>query len=130
MVLPLLAQRKVNRYRPFHVPAGVEDWVSGLELDGARAFSPSGGLSHPPKILVLYGSLRARSFSRLLAYEFARVVSHLLVYMPCHFRPSHMSYYDSLLGGMSSVGCMHISSAYMSNHVYCSTASMQPYVDL
>ena len=32
---------------------------------------------HPPKILILYGSLRKRSFSRLLAEESARILKHL-----------------------------------------------------
>lgn len=36
-------------------------------LHGARA-------AHPPRILLLYGSLRARSFSRLLAEEAARLL--------------------------------------------------------
>jgi arsenic resistance protein ArsH len=31
-------------------------------------------LSHPPKILLLYGSLRERSFSRLLAEEAERIL--------------------------------------------------------
>ncbi len=29
---------------------------------------------HPPKILFLYGSLRERSYSRLLAEEAARII--------------------------------------------------------
>ncbi|MFN7506628.1 MAG: NAD(P)H-dependent oxidoreductase, partial [Limnobacter sp.] len=32
-------------------------------------------LSHPPRILVLYGSLRARSFSRLAAEEAGRLLT-------------------------------------------------------
>jgi arsenic resistance protein ArsH len=34
-------------------------------------------IGRPPKILVLYGSLRASSFSRKLAYEFARLLEEL-----------------------------------------------------
>ena len=34
-------------------------------------------MSTPPRILVLYGSLRSRSYSKLLAYEFARILEHL-----------------------------------------------------
>lgn len=52
------------------------DWVSRLELNGARAFCPNGN-STPPKILVLYGSLRSRSYSQLLSYEFARILELL-----------------------------------------------------
>ncbi|MBA3519567.1 MAG: arsenical resistance protein ArsH, partial [Rhizobiales bacterium] len=32
------------------------------------------GASHPPRILILYGSLRERSYSRFLAYEAARLL--------------------------------------------------------
>ena len=31
---------------------------------------------HPPRILLLYGSLRERSFSRFLTYEAARILEH------------------------------------------------------
>ena len=40
-------------------------------------FAASGDDGHPPRILVLYGSLRARSYSRLAAEEGARVLRHL-----------------------------------------------------
>jgi len=40
------------------------------ELDRLQASSP---LNHPPRILFLYGSLRERSFSRLLAEEAQRI---------------------------------------------------------
>jgi arsenic resistance protein ArsH len=33
--------------------------------------------THPPKILILYGSLRERSFSRLLAEEAGRILAHM-----------------------------------------------------
>ena len=36
-----------------------------------------GDLSHPPRILMLYGSLRERSFSRFLIEEAARLLEHL-----------------------------------------------------
>jgi arsenic resistance protein ArsH len=62
--------------------ARAEDWVAQLsaqnELDGAHAFDPDGDArSSPPRYLVLYGSLRERSYSRLLAYEFARLLEAL-----------------------------------------------------
>lgn len=48
----------------FHVP------------DTDRLFS-DGHASHPPRILLLYGSLRKRSFSRLMTEEAARVLHRL-----------------------------------------------------
>lgn len=50
------------------------DWVSGLELDCA---SQSGLGQDPVKVLILYGSLRKVSYSRCLAYEFARILDKL-----------------------------------------------------
>lgn len=65
-------------YRPFALSGQAleDDWVGQLDLNGAKAFAPSDN-SAPPKILVLYGSLRERSYSRLLSYEFARILEHL-----------------------------------------------------
>ena len=52
---------------------------SAAELQSAANKSP---LTHPPRILLLYGSLRERSFSRLLSEEAA----HLLQIMGCETR--------------------------------------------
>ena len=35
-----------------------------------------GDMDHPPRILLLYGSLRERSFSRFLTWEAARILEH------------------------------------------------------
>jgi arsenic resistance protein ArsH len=53
-----------------------------LEDDQLHSFDPDrlfgGGRSkHPPRILILYGSLRERSFSRLSAEEGARILERL-----------------------------------------------------
>lgn len=37
-------------------------------------YAPADGARHPPRILLLYGSLRERSYSRLLAFEAARLL--------------------------------------------------------
>lgn len=42
-------------------------------LDAARLFAPDGA-DHPPRILLLHGSLRARSYSRLANEEAARIL--------------------------------------------------------
>lgn len=65
-----------------------KDWISeafedpedklGTTLAEAAAFKvPSAKLTHPPRILVLYGSLRPTSFSRKLACECARLLELL-----------------------------------------------------
>lgn len=45
-------------------------------IDHDRLLSPAIS-THPPRILILYGSLRKRSFSRLSAEEAARVLTAL-----------------------------------------------------
>lgn len=47
-----------------------------------EALTPASRATHPPRILLLYGSLRIRSFSRLLTFEAAR----LLQAMGCETR--------------------------------------------
>jgi arsenic resistance protein ArsH len=47
-----------------------------LDLPTVGKLEPVGSLDHPPRILMLYGSLRERSFSRLLTFEAARILEH------------------------------------------------------
>lgn len=47
-----------------------------LEVPTIEKLEPIGDLSHPPRILLLYGSLRERSFSRFLTEEAARILEH------------------------------------------------------
>ena len=54
---------------------GNPDNVLGTDLSVAQGFAPPGAkMAHKPRILVLYGSLRERSFSKLMAYECARLL--------------------------------------------------------
>ncbi|KQQ44661.1 NADPH-dependent FMN reductase [Duganella sp. Leaf126] len=47
-----------------------------LDLPTLDKLAQVGDLNHPPRILMLYGSLRERSFSRLLTEEAARILEH------------------------------------------------------
>lgn len=47
-----------------------------LDVPSVSKLEPVGELAHPPRILMLYGSLRERSFSRFLTYEAARILEH------------------------------------------------------
>jgi arsenic resistance protein ArsH len=47
-----------------------------LDVPAMEKLAPVGDLSHPPRILMLYGSLRERSFSRFLTQEAARILEH------------------------------------------------------
>ncbi|POY75641.1 hypothetical protein BMF94_1263 [Rhodotorula taiwanensis] len=71
------ADGKHLRYKPFAVAkkGDAGDWVDGLELDTVQRMSAERG--KPIKVLVLYGSLRERSFSRLTAYEASRILTRL-----------------------------------------------------
>lgn len=51
------------------------DAVSFRPIDEDRLFEPE-RRSHPPRILLLYGSVRQRSFSRLVTEEAARILHH------------------------------------------------------
>jgi arsenic resistance protein ArsH len=47
-----------------------------LDIPNMEKLAPQGDMSHPPRSLMLYGSLRERSFSRFLTYEAARILEH------------------------------------------------------
>jgi arsenic resistance protein ArsH len=47
-----------------------------LDMPAMEKLAPVGDMNHPPRILLLYGSLRERSFSRFLTYEAARILTH------------------------------------------------------
>jgi len=48
-----------------------------LPIPTLDLLAPTGDMTHPPRILLLYGSLRERSFSRFLTEEAARILTHL-----------------------------------------------------
>ncbi|KAF7535340.1 hypothetical protein G7054_g5438 [Neopestalotiopsis clavispora] len=70
-----------TKYRPFvrHYLTGPEDWTDSLELDRVTIIAQADMEKTEPrvKVLVLYGSLRKRSYSELAAYEAARILHHL-----------------------------------------------------
>jgi arsenic resistance protein ArsH len=47
-----------------------------LDIPTVDRLAPAGEFTHPPRILMLYGSLRERSFSRFLTEEAARILEH------------------------------------------------------
>lgn len=52
------------------------------------------GLNHPPRILMIYGSLRKRSFSRLLAEEAGRILEYMGAEVK-FFDPEGLPIYDA-----------------------------------
>ena len=47
-----------------------------LDIPSMDKLAQVGAMDHPPRILMLYGSLRERSFSRFLTEEAARILEH------------------------------------------------------
>ena len=69
-----------QKYRPFILEDGAaEDWVSTLELTTALGMAAKElqKSNNRLKVLVLYGSLRRRSYSRLVALEASRILFRL-----------------------------------------------------
>lgn len=70
-----------SRYRSFLLPAEIQhnDWTSRLELATVTKMAYNDILSTKSrlKVLVLYGSLRKRSYSKLLAFEVSRILFRL-----------------------------------------------------
>ncbi|KAK5280071.1 hypothetical protein LTR43_012434 [Exophiala xenobiotica] len=70
-----------SRYRPFLLPDRIQydDWVSRLELATVAelAYNDFKTTGERIKVLVLYGSLRQRSYSKLLAFEISRILWRL-----------------------------------------------------
>ena len=81
LLQPFVAHSCPN-HQPFRLvgEAAESDWVQHVELDTARGMADQDA-GEPLKVLVLYGSLRQRSYSKLLAYEFARCAQQLPVWM-------------------------------------------------
>lgn len=50
--------------------------------------------THPPKILILYGSLRDKSFSRMLAEEAGRILTHMGAEVKI-FNPNELPVFDN-----------------------------------
>ncbi|KAK5946239.1 hypothetical protein PMZ80_000381 [Knufia obscura] len=70
-----------SKYRPFLLPDEIQrtDWISQLELATVTkmAYNDIVTTKSRLKVLVLYGSLRNRSYSQLLAYEVSRMLFRL-----------------------------------------------------
>lgn len=68
------------KYRPFVVgDDAADDWINQLELSTAMDMAEENlrSTNERLKVLVLYGSLRKRSYSRLVAYEASRILFRL-----------------------------------------------------
>ncbi|CAK8992195.1 NADPH-dependent FMN reductase ArsH (Arsenical resistance operon protein ArsH) [Durusdinium trenchii] len=122
------------------------DWVSevfadaedkhGTNLQEAANFeAPSAQMKHPPRILVLYGSLRPSSFSRKLAYECARLLEVLGADVRT-FSPHGLPVRDPALEEHPKVQELRALSMWSEGHVWvspemhgCVTAAFKNQID-
>ncbi|CAG8346230.1 unnamed protein product [Penicillium nalgiovense] len=68
-----------QKYRPFILDDNSEDWVNKLDLATAADMAENNlrVTNQRLKVMVLYGSLRKRSYSRLVALEASRILFRL-----------------------------------------------------
>jgi len=76
-------------------------------------------LSHPPRILMLYGSLRERSFSRYLTQEAARLLEHFGAEVKI-FDPMELPMAGSVAEDHSKVVELRALSLWSEGQVWCS----------
>ena len=97
-----------------------KDWIQDEVADMITKFDYSQmPIGRPPKILVLYGSLRETSFSRKLAYEFAR----LLEVLGCDVRvynPRGLPVRDPVLENQVKVQELRALTLWSDGHVWVS----------
>jgi arsenic resistance protein ArsH len=85
--------------------------------DATRLFRPPS--PHPPRILLLYGSLRERSYSRFLTLEAARLLDSLGAETRI-FDPRDLPLPDSVPAGHPKVQELRAASAWSEGQVWCS----------
>ncbi len=76
-------------------------------------------MTHPPRILLLYGSLRDRSYSRLLILEAERVLTHLGAETRV-FDPRDLPMTDSVPATHPKVAELRALSQWSEGQVWCS----------
>ncbi|KAH8168078.1 hypothetical protein CIB48_g141 [Xylaria polymorpha] len=111
------------KYRPFLLDTQTiaNDWISELELDTVTTIAQQDleRTGSRLKVLILYGSLRKRSYSKLAAYEAARIL-HRLGCDVRVFDPSPLPIRDSVVAEHPAVQELRELSTWSDGHVWCS----------
>jgi len=89
-----------------------------LEVDQQRLLSTERP-SHPPRILLLYGSIRERSYSRLLTFEAERILRKLGAETRI-FHPRNLPLPDSVLDTHPEVQALRSAVEWSEGQVWCS----------
>lgn len=90
-----------------------------FELPDIRRLMPTGRSTHAPRFLLLYGSLRARSYSRLAAEEAARIL-RALGGETRMFNPSGLPLVDDAPPDHPKVQELHALTQWAEGMVWCS----------
>ena len=90
-----------------------------LDTPTLALLAPRGDGSHPPRILMLYGSLRERSFSRFLTEEAARVLAHFGAEVKI-FDPTELPMAGSVLETHPKVAELRALCLWSEGQVWCS----------
>ncbi len=98
------------------MPALRQDMLLPVDL---QRLEPAARAMHPPRILLLYGSLRARSYSRLLVEEAARIL-HILGAEVRIFDPRGLPVADATGADDPKVQELRASALWSEGQVWCS----------
>lgn len=90
-----------------------------LALPDLGQLEPASRAQHPPRILLLYGSLRKRSFSRLLVKEAARILENLGAEIRI-FDPMELPLPDATMADHPKVQELRALSQWSEGQVWCS----------
>lgn len=90
-----------------------------LDLPTPSKLEPSSVSHHPPRILLLYGSLREKSYSRLLVLEAERILRHFGAETRV-FDPHGLPMVDSVSPDHPKVQELRSLSAWSEGQVWCS----------
>jgi arsenic resistance protein ArsH len=90
-----------------------------LDMPTLDKLAPAGDLTHPPRILMLYGSLRERSFSRFLTEEAARILEHFGAEVKI-FDPTELPMAGSVPDDHPKVADLRALSLWSEGQVWCS----------
>lgn len=90
-----------------------------LDVPTLAKLAQRGDLDHPPRILMLYGSLRERSFSRFLTEEAARILEHFGAEVRI-FDPTALPMVGSVLEDHPKVAELRELSMWSEGQVWCS----------
>ena len=101
------------------IPALPNIKAAQLDMPTPGKLAPAGALDHPPRILMLYGSLRERSFSRFLTEEAARILEHFGAEVRI-FDPTELPMAGSVPESHPKVAELRALSLWSEGQVWCS----------